>query len=156
MPEIDRRGFMKAAGVALAAGAGAATASGALATMYSADVDEGLFKAINRVKDPEKMTGTELHHVPVLTAPGKVKPGGPFMVEVKVGKELHDTNSGHRITEITLLAGNEPVGTAVFTSLFSRPSVAFLVSVDTPVTLIAQARCNLHGVWESAIDVTPA
>jgi len=156
MPEIDRRGFMKAAGVALVAGAGAATASGALATMYNAGVDEGLYKTINRVKDPDKMTGTELHHVPEIKAPGSVKAGEPFMVEVKVGKELHDTTSGHRITEITLLAGNEPVGTVVFSSLFARPSASFLVSIDKPVTMVAQARCNLHGVWESAADVNPA
>ena len=152
MDGLDRRGFMRTAGLAVA---GLAVSSAALAKTYDVNVDASLFETINRIKDPEKPTGTELHHAPYITVPDKVAPGKPFMVDVSVGRELHAVSANHRITEVTLLAGNEPVGTVVFTSLYAQPRAAFLVSVDKPITLVAQARCNLHGLWEAVLDVKP-
>lgn len=151
MAVMDRRGFIRAAGIALAAGSLAASDSPA--RMFDSDVDPKLFEKINRVEDPENMTGLELHHVPIPTVQGKVTGGKPFMVEVAVGSELHAVSPSHRITDITLLAGNEPVGTVSFSSTMAQPKAAFLVSLDKPVTLVAQARCNLHGLWEGILDV---
>jgi superoxide reductase len=152
MDGMDRRGFVRVAGITLAA---CSLGAPALARTFEAEVDASLFEAINRVKDPEKMTGLELHHVPMITLPYKIKTGSPFMVEVSVGRELHVVSAAHRITEVTLLAGNEPVGSVVFSSLQAQPRVAFLVTADRPVTLVAQARCNLHGLWEGARDISP-
>jgi len=150
---MDRRGFMRAAGVALAVCT--VPASLAQARTFDANVDSKLFETINRVADPENMTGTELHHAPVLSVQGKVVAGEPFMVEVSVGRELHAVSVAHRITELTLLAGNEPIGTLSFMSTYAQPRASFLVSADRPVTLVAQARCNLHGVWEGSLEVNP-
>jgi len=152
MDGMDRREFVRVAGLTLAA---CSLGAPALARTFETDVDASLFEAINRVKDPEHMTGLELHHVPYIEVPSSIKPGVPFMVEVSVGRELHVVSAAHRITEITLLAGNEPVGSAVFSSLQAQPGAAFLITLDKPVTLVAQARCNLHGLWEGARDVSP-
>ncbi len=155
MPVVDRRGFIKAAGVVLAAGAVAGTAGTARAVTYNANVDEKLFEGINRQINPSSISSTELHHVPALKVIGKVKAGEPFSVEVRVGRELHGMSAAHWISELTLMAGNEPVATLQFSPNFVRPVATFMVSVDKPVTLVAQARCNLHGLWEGTLDVTP-
>ena len=154
MDGLDRRQFMKAAGVLLAAGATGGAASNALAsTMFNVSVDDTLFTSINRAKDLSKMTPLESHHVPWIKAPKSVKPGEAFLVEVSIGKELHVTTKEHRIFSVTLLAGNEPIGTVMFESLFAQPRACFLVALQRSVTLVAQARCNLHGVWENGVEV---
>lgn len=156
MPDVDRRGFMKTAGVAALGGALLAAADEADAATYYAGVDESLFKVINRQKDPKVMSPTEMHHVPALKVIGKAKAGEPFVVEVRVGRELHDMSIAHRILDVTLLAGNEPVGTVTFSPVLAMPAASFMLSLDKPVTLVAQARCNLHGLWEGTLDVNPA
>lgn len=157
MEGFDRRGLLKAAGAVIATGASLAPLTDAFAgTRFYADVDAELFNTINRVKDPANMTGLELHHVPQFKLPEKVTKGEPFLVEVTVGRELHTVSEAHRVVNITLLAGNEPISYAIFESTLAHPGAAFIVSLDKPVTLVAQARCNLHGLWEASVDVDPA
>ena len=155
MDGCDRRDFIvKATGAVLAAGAVSGMAAGAYAqTMYDTGVDAKLFDGINRVKDPSKMTGLELHHAPDIKVPTAVKAGEPFVVEVQAGRELHSTSVAHRIYSIQLLAGNEPIGAAVFESIMANPRASFLVTLDRPVTLVAVSRCNLHGLWEGSVDI---
>jgi superoxide reductase len=157
---MDRRTFLKAAAVTtISTGLGATLAS---AEQYFPDkVDQSLFTAINRVKDKANKTPLEKSHAPVISAPASVKAGEPFKVEVSVGEKLHGMSPSHWIERIELAIGNEPAGKIDMQPRgYLQPKVTFLVVVPKDaaplgkITLIASQRCNLHGYWEAALDIS--
>src|SRR5512138_1261629 len=105
---MDRRTFLWQA-LATTVATGIATRASA-ANYFPASVDQALFEGINRVKDQTKKTGLEKGHAPVINAPGSVKSGEPFTVEVTVGENLHPMGPSHWIEYIELNIGNEPAG----------------------------------------------
>jgi superoxide reductase len=156
---MDRRTFLKAAAI------GSVT-SGLTATVVAAEryfpakVDQTLFENINRAKDPAKKTPLEKSHAPVISAPATVKAGEPFTVEIAVGDVLHPMGPTHWIEYIELSAGNEPAGKLDFQARgFLKPKCSFTVVVPKEaapagkITLVAAQRCNLHGYWESSMDI---
>lgn len=153
MPELRRRGFIKAAGLVMAGGILGAGWAGAAESPYG-PADPALFEGINRVADPGNPTATELKHAPHITLPGKVKAGEPFSVQVSVGKVPHVMTPAHRITALTLMVENEPVANVDFTTGVV-PVVSFTLKLDKPSAIVAVARCNLHGVWEGVLRVEP-
>ncbi|MDA8432570.1 MAG: class II SORL domain-containing protein [Nitrospiraceae bacterium] len=159
---MERRVFLKSAAIGTLSAGIAASAFGA-ERHYPVKVDPGLFETINRAKDPSHKTPLEMSHLPVITAPSKVKAGEPFTVEVGIGEKLHPMGPSHWIEYIALNIGNEPAGRIDMQSKgYLKPKAAFTVVLtkeDAPngkVTLIARQRCNLHGLWESGMDVEVA
>ena len=157
---MDRRAFLKTAvaGSVVAGFAGTAAAAG---RMFPTPVDQKLFEGINRVKDPAKKTALEKSHAPVIVAPKSVKAGEQFTVEVSVGEKLHDMGPAHWIEMIELNVGNEPAGKVDLQPKgYLKPRVAFTMVLTKDaapsgtVTLVARQRCNLHGYWETDVDVT--
>jgi superoxide reductase len=157
---MDRRSFIKTAVVGTVAGS--LTARLAAAERYfPAKVDQGLFEGINRVRNQAAKSPLEKGHAPTITAPQTVKAGEPFTVEVAVGENLHPMGPTHWIEYIELRIGNEPAGRLDFQPRgFLRPKATFTVVVPRDVapggklTLVAQQHCNLHGLWESGLDIT--
>ncbi len=157
---MDRRTFLKTALIGTAAGT--LTAQIVSAERYfPTKVDMSLFEGINRVKNPAAKTSLEKGHAPVITAPASVKGGEPFTVDVMVGESLHPMGPVHWIEYIELRVGNEPAGRVEFQSRgYLKPKAVFTVvipreaTVDGKVTLVAQQHCNLHGLWESGVDIT--
>lgn len=156
---MDRRTFLKGAGLAAAA---TFTSGGAFAAerYFPSKVDQGLFTTINKVKDPTQPSPLEKRHAPVIKAPGKVRAGEPFTVEVSVGEDLHSMGPAHWIEYVSLDIGNEPAGRADFQPKgYLSPRVAFTVVLakesapEGKVTLVAHQRCNLHGYWEGSLDI---
>jgi superoxide reductase len=159
---MDRRAFIRTAGLSAVA-LGLTGEALAAEKFFPAKVDKALFKDINRAENPAKLAPLEKLHVPVITAPSKVKAGEPFTVEVSIGEELHPMGPTHYIEFIELNVGNEPAGMAVLNSMgYVKPKVSFTVVLtkqNAPggkVTLIVHDRCNLHGYWEGTKDVTVA
>ncbi len=159
---MDRRGFLKTAAIGTFSLGIAAKAIGA-EVFYPTGVDKTLFETFNRAKDPKNKTPLEKSHAPFIVAPAKVKAGEPFTVEVSVGENLHVMGPAHWIEYIELNIGNEPAGTVTFQSKgYLKPKVSFTVVLTKEaapggkVTLIARQRCNLHGLWESGMDVEVA
>jgi len=156
---MDRRTFLKAA--AFGTVVSGINASVATAERYfPVKADQSLFENINKVKDAAKKTPLEKKHAPVITAPVSVKAGEPFFVEIAVGETLHDMGPAHWIEYIDLSIGNEPAGRADFQAKgYLKPKCTFSVVVPKEaapagkITLIASERCNLHGYWESSIDI---
>jgi superoxide reductase len=159
---MDRRTFLKTAAIG-------SVATGITATVASAEryfpvkVDPSLFTDFNRVKDPAKKTPLEKTHAPFISAPASVKAGEPFTVEVSVGENLHPMGPSHWIEYIELAIGNEPAGRINMQPKgYVMPKVTFKVVLPKEaapsgqVTLVAFQRCNLHGYWESAIDISVA
>jgi superoxide reductase len=126
---------------------------------YPSQVDETLWQGINRVKNPEELTGLEKLHSPVIKAPDKVKVGEVFPVEVAVGRLPHPMGPTHWILHLQLNMGNEPAGTVIFRSHgYVKAASKFNVVMDNAlkgktVSLIVQIKCNLHGIWQSYVNV---
>jgi superoxide reductase len=157
---MDRRTFLKTAALgSIATGLGATLASAE--QFYPVKVDQSLFTAINRVKDQAKKTPLEKSHAPVISAPATVKAGEPFTVEVSVGENLHAMGPSHWIEYIELAIGNEPAGRVDLQPKgYLKPKATFTVVLPKEaapsgkVTLVALQRCNLHGLWETTMDIT--
>lgn len=157
---MDRRTFLKTAAFgSIATGITASVASAE--RFFPAKVDQTLFTDINRVKDPAKKTPLEKSHVPVISAPASVKAGEPFAVEVSVGENIHVMGPVHWIESIELAVGNEPAGRVDLQPKgYLKPKVTFMVTLPKEaapsgkVTLVAFQRCNIHGLWESSVDVS--
>ena len=158
--QMNRRTFLKAAAVGVLS-TGATVSAVTAEVFYPVKVDPSLFSSINRVKDPAKKTPLEKKHAPVITAPATVKAGEAFTVEISVGEVLHDMGQNHWIEFVELTVGNEPAGRVEMNNRgYSRPKASFTVvipkdpAMSGKITLVASERCNLHGYWESTLDVT--
>ena len=156
---MDRRTFLKTAALgSITAGITASVASAE--RFFPTKVDPSLFTDFNRVKDPAKKTPLEKSHAPVISAPASVKTGEAFPVEVSVGETLHVMGTSHWIEYIEFAIGNQPAGRIDLPSNgYLKPKATFLVTLPKEaapsgkVTLVAFQRCNLHGYWESSLDI---
>ena len=111
-------------------------------------------------------------HVPVITLLSPFKPGEPIEVEVSVGKEIaHPNTVEHHIAWIALYYVAEdsqlPVelaraefaahGPEIFTEPILKTTVRIpptrISNSNSIGTLHAVAYCNLHGLWESVLNV---
>jgi superoxide reductase len=111
-------------------------------------------------------------HVPVIEAPDSVKAGEKFIVQVSVGKEIaHPNTTEHHIRSIKLFfkpeggkfayvlgdyefaAHGESVEGANKGPAYSEPQVTVAVKLSAPGTLVAEAYCNIHGLWEGSQEI---
>jgi superoxide reductase len=155
---MNRRDLLKGTAMgamAIAWGRGIAIAK----EFYPAQVNENLFKGINRLENPEHESKLEQLHVPVIHAPEKVKAGEVFPIDLTIGKIVHPMGPAHWIETVLISIGNEPAGTFMFRSHgYMKPEGRFnLILGDNlkgkTVSLVVQDKCNLHGIWESYINV---
>ena len=157
---MNRRTFLASTLIgSVAAGISASVASAE--RYFPVKVDQTLFTDINRVKDQAKKTPLEKSHAPAISAPASAKAGEPFAVEVSIGENVHVMGPSHWIEYIELAIGNEPAGRIDLQPKgYLKPKVTFMVTLPKEaapsgkVTLVATQRCNLHGLWESSIDIS--
>lgn len=114
-------------------------------------------------------------HVPVIEAPDRVKADETFDVKVCVGAEIsHPNTTEHHISWIKLYfkpANSkfaQEVASFAFTAhgadaagpnkgaVFSQPAAQATLKLATSGTLLAEAYCNIHGLWENAVEITVA
>ncbi len=114
----------------------------------SSQKDIDLFEQINRAKDPVKLQGLELGHVPQIKAPDSFKSGVPFEVEIRVGEKLHEMIPTHYIDWIDLYADDIFLTKFILTPNFTQPICKVMVTINKSATLRAIEHCNLHGLWE--------
>ena len=111
-------------------------------------------------------------HVPAIEAPATVKAGEAFNVTVSVGKEVAHTNTTeHHIRWIRLYykptdakvafdlgsfefnvhgeSGEGPNQGPAYTNPFATTQVKLAKSG----TLLAESYCNIHGLWESSVEI---
>ena len=126
---------------------------------YPVQVDENLFRGINRLENREHESELEKLHVPVIHAPEKVKAGEIFPVDLTIGKILHPMGPAHWIETVQVNIGNEPAGTVMFRSRgYMKPEARFNLMLGDnlkgkTVSLVVQDKCNLHGIWQGYINV---
>jgi superoxide reductase len=110
--------------------------------------------------NPAEKEGKE-KHVPVIKAPVSVKAGEAFQVTIIVGKDVpHPNTIEHHIKWIQVFAEVEdrpynPVHVATFDvgPTFGDPKVTFSMKLQQNATLFALEYCNIHGLWENALQV---
>lgn len=158
---MDRREAIK---TAVMGGALVMLGSGrALAKVYNpVEVDEKLWRGINRIQSPADETGLGKLHSPVIHAPEKVKAGEAFTVDVAIGRMPHPMGPKHWIENLQFNIGNEPAGSIFFQSHgYVQPAGKFNAVLGKElkgktVSLIVQIKCNLHGIWENHVNVQVA
>lgn len=145
---MDRREALKVAAIA-------GIAAGFSTQAMAADlVDKSKF---NRKKlgfaDPKKPTEFELKHTPAIVIKEKDAQGFT-QVDVIIGQQgvIHPSVDNHWIDFIELYANEKLVG-----KLELMPNAGafatFKVKMDGVKTLRAVEGCNLHGIWESTLNV---
>jgi superoxide reductase len=117
--------------------------------------EEDLFCGVNTAKDPKNMTDLEKKHVPVISAPARVKKGEKFEVTIEVGKLMaHPNEPGHYIDFIELYADHTYLARVDFTARNTWPTAKLTLSLDhIHKKLRAYEHCNLHGVWEGDCEI---
>ena len=111
-------------------------------------------------------------HVPVIEAPVTVKNGEVFQVTVSVGKEIaHPNTTEHHIRWIRLCykaddgkvaydlgffefnAHGESVEGANQGPVYTMPFASAQLKLTKSGTLLAVSYCNIHGLWESSVEI---
>jgi len=112
-------------------------------------------------------------HVPVIDCADRVKAGEMFIATVSVGKEVaHPNTTEHHIRWIAVYfypAGEKfpyEVGRFEFSAhgestegpnqgpVYTNHEVAISLKISKPGTLYATSLCNIHGLWQSAKEIT--
>jgi len=119
----------------------------------SVDKKAGFNRNRYSIKDPENPTKAELKHTPEISV--KESDGDFTRVEIIVGSQgiIHPTSEKHWIDYIKLFADDKPVGMVEFEAGMARGFASFIVKNKELKTLKAEIGCNLHGIWESSIEV---
>ena len=111
-------------------------------------------------------------HVPVIGCPDQVKAGEVFEVKVSLGKEIaHPNTTEHHIRWISLYfhpegkftcdvgrfelnAHGESAAGPNQGPVHTHHQVTTSLKIDKPGTLHALALCNIHGLWESSVEIS--
>jgi superoxide reductase len=111
-------------------------------------------------------------HVPVIEAPQSVKADDFFEVKVSMGKEVsHPNTTEHHIRWIQLYfkpdndkfsyevgnfeftAHGESVAGADQGPVYTDHSVKARMKIKQPGVLFATSYCNIHGLWQNAMEI---
>ncbi len=106
-------------------------------------------------------------HVPVIEVPESVTAGEPAAIAVSVGKEIpHPNTPEHHISWMKLYfhpeGGGFPVEIGDYRMLAhgeagevsAEPAIEARVTFGKPGMLQALSYCNLHGLWQSEVQLT--
>lgn len=119
--------------------------------------DKGFFCGINKPNDTANLTETEKKHIPVFECPDKVKSGEPFQIKIKVGEIPHVMEEVHHIQWIEIKSGENFYERVDLTPVFTRPEITLTLvkgGKHGKRTLRVIERCNVHGLWEAAKEIT--
>ena len=112
-------------------------------------------------------------HVPVIECADQVKAGDLFIATVSVGKEVaHPNTTEHHIRWISVYFLPDgakfayEIGRFEFSAhgestdgpnqgpVYTNHEVAISLKISKPGTLYATSLCNIHGLWQSAKEIT--
>lgn len=116
---------------------------------------EDIFCGVNTVESIDSADKLAKKHIPVISAPSRVRRGEPFEVTVEVGKLVeHPNEPGHFIEFIELYCGDTYLARMDFTAQMTQPIMKTTIQLDhSHGKLRAFERCNLHGSWENDFDI---
>lgn len=155
---MQRRRFFSLAGAGMLAGL-----PGGVAAAQRADWSGTGEPAGREPADVTSLTDEERVHVPVLSLPARVRAGRAFDLVVQIGVRPHESTAEHRIEWIEVALGPATgasgewrrVVVADLSVDVPYPVLRVPVMIREPATLVARARCNVHGVWRTVRELTP-
>jgi len=120
---------------------------------YSCEQD--ILCGVNMPKDMNALSELEQKHLPVISAPEKVKRDKTFLVTVEVGKyKAHPNEPGHFFEWLELYSGDTFLFRVTLSGSLTHPKVTIPVKLThAHGPLKAWAKCNLHGLWEGVRDI---
>jgi superoxide reductase len=111
-------------------------------------------------------------HVPAIDAPQKVKKQELVEIKVAVGKEIaHPNTTEHHIRWIAVYflpkgekfpyqlgkfefgAHGESIQGPNTSTIFTQPAAVCAFKTEKPGTILASSYCNIHGLWESSVEL---
>ena len=113
------------------------------------------FWQLNKATSDNAESGEK--HTPVIAIEGQVKPKEEIKVHVDVGSDKHPNTNGHHFQWVELRGNDLFIARAEFSPEITKSKATFdLIVPNSPFTLTAIARCNLHGVWTSEpVEINP-
>jgi superoxide reductase len=101
-------------------------------------------------------------HVPTIRLPAIAKANQEFEIEVLVGDRVpHPNLIEHHISWIRVFAEVDgrafnPVQLAYveFEPVVTEPKIKIKVKIEKSANIIAQAFCNVHGLWENSSRIS--
>lgn len=122
-------------------------------TKYSCEQD--ILCGVRIPKDMNTLTELEQKHLPVITAPTKVKRDETFELTIEIGKlKTHPNEPAHFIEWIELYSGDTFLFRVSLSGSLSQPKVTIPVKLThAHGPLKAWAKCNIHGLWEGIKDI---
>jgi len=112
-------------------------------------------------------------HMPVIETAGKVKKGEMVSATISVGKEIpHPNTTAHHIRWIEVYflpigekfpsqlgrfefnAHGESAQGADTSTIFTHPQAIVKFKSDKSGAFLAASYCNIHGLWQSAAQIT--
>ena len=123
------------------------------AVKYSCEQD--VLCGVRTAKDTKALSELEQKHLPVISAPARVKRDEVFEVTIEVGKyKAHPNEPGHFIEWIELYSGETFLFRVSLAGSLSQPKVTMPVKLThAHGPLKAWEKCNLHGLWEATKDI---
>ncbi len=117
--------------------------------------EQDILCGVNVPKDMSQMTELEQKHIPVITAPDKVKKDEAFNITVEVGKyKAHPNEPVHFIEWVEVYSGDTFLFRANLSGSISLPKITIPVRLThAHGPLKAWAKCNIHGLWEGVRDI---
>jgi len=120
---------------------------------YSCEQD--ILCGINMPKDFKALTELEQKHIPVISAPDKVKRNEIFLITVEVGKyKAHPNEPAHSIEWVELYSGDTFLFRVNLSGSLSYPKTTIPVKLThAHGPLKTWAKCNIHGLWEGEKNI---
>lgn len=122
-------------------------------TKYSCQQD--MLCGVRTPGDINALSELEQKHLPVISAPAKVKRDEVFEVTIEVGKyKTHPNEPGHFIEWIELYSADTFLWKINLSGSLSLPKVTVPVKLShAHGPLKAWEKCNLHGLWEANKEI---
>ena len=120
---------------------------------YSCEQD--VLCGVHLPKDRNTLSELEQKHIPVISAPAKVKRDEVFSVTIEVGKyKAHPNEAAHFIEWIELYSGDTFLFRVSLSGSLAQPKVTLALKLShAHGPLKARAKCNLHGLWEDKAEI---
>lgn len=112
------------------------------------EVNDGTYQEVHSIEDIDTASDYELKHTPNMVLE-ELASGQLLKVSIGLKGITHPQTEEHYIEWIRVFDGTEPIGERLF-GPHDEPVAAFEVK-RTSNQLVAQALCNLHGIWEARL-----
>lgn len=112
------------------------------------EVNEGVLQEVHSIEDIDTATDFELKHTPNISLE-EMASGQRIRVSIGLKGIEHPQVPEHFIEWIRLFDGSEPMGEQLF-GPDEEPVATFEIERSSS-QVIAQALCNLHGIWEARL-----